>query len=97
MEFFVGYVKNVVMFMLALTMILNFYPKSAFEKYIRMFAGLLLLLLMIQPWMKLEEKNFSVTDYLGELPVEAEEELQKEREQLENKIMERLEGKNEDF
>ncbi|MCR5736750.1 MAG: stage III sporulation protein AF [Eubacterium sp.] len=97
MNFFMEYVKNVVMFMLCLTMILNLYPKSVFEKYIRMFAGLLLLLLIIRPWMKLEEKNFIVTDSLGDLPVEVEEELQEEREQLENKIIERMEGNDEDF
>lgn len=58
MEFIYGYIKNICVFTLVMTLILNIFPDRQYKKYIKLFAGLLLLALIFNPIVKL--KNLKV-------------------------------------
>lgn len=49
MEFLYNYVKNICVFMLVITLILNIFPDRQYIKYIKLFAGLLLIISAITP------------------------------------------------
>jgi stage III sporulation protein AF len=91
MDWILNYIKNVVLFLLVMTVVLNLCPKTEFEKYVRMFAGFLLLLLVMQPLLKLggQESFFEISPDGIELETV---DLQKTSDELERKMIERLEG-----
>ncbi|MCR5704809.1 MAG: stage III sporulation protein AF [Eubacterium sp.] len=95
MDWIYGYIKNIVIFMLMTTMILNLYPREEFEKYIRLFAGLLLLLLMLHPVLQWKEKSFSPEAYLETMVPERDIDFEKRQKELEQNLYERMDGKTE--
>lgn len=49
MEFLYAFVKNICVFTLVITLILNIFPDSKYKKYMKLFAGLLLIALVFNP------------------------------------------------
>lgn len=91
MEFIYSYIKNICVFTLVITLILNIFPDKRYKKYIKLFAGLLLLALIFNPITKLKKTNFDlnkiITDYAhGSYDVDFEDSV----EELEKKMYERI-------
>lgn len=95
MDWVYGYIKNIVIFTLMTTMILNLYPKEEFEKYIRLFAGLLLLLLMLHPVLQWKDESFSPEEYLGTMVPEKNLDFEEKQKELEQILYERMDGETE--
>lgn len=58
MEFVTGWVQNIAYYMVFMTVILSLLPAKQYEKYVRFFAGIILILLVIKPFLgglRLEE------------------------------------------
>lgn len=53
MEFVYGWVKNLVFFYILMTAILQLLPQSSYQKYVRFFCGLLLVVLLLSPVLEL--------------------------------------------
>ena len=53
MDFLYDWVKNLAIFMILISMIRNLLPKSNYEKYVRLFTGMLAVLLVLQPFIKI--------------------------------------------
>jgi len=49
MEFIYSYIKNICIFMLVITIITNIFPEKRYIKYIKFFAGILLILIVLSP------------------------------------------------
>ena len=90
MEFIYGYIKGICGFMLVLTLIFNLFPESTNKKYIKLFAGLLLLSLVMQPVFKMTNSNWNISKILSEYSNENNSmEWEKSVENLKTKMYER--------
>lgn len=76
MEGFYGWIRNIVCYIIFITMITNLLPAGKYEKYLRLFSGCILILLVLQPLtgsLRLEEQitalfhAFSFENDAGEL------------------------------
>lgn len=76
MEGIYGWIRNIVYYLIFVTMITNLLPAGKYEKYLRLFSGCVLILLVIQPVtgsLRLEEQitalfhSFSFENDAGEL------------------------------
>lgn len=59
MEFVTGWVQNIAYYMIFMTVVLSLLPAKQYEKYVRFFAGIILILLVIKPFLgglRLEEE-----------------------------------------
>lgn len=96
MDALYGWVSNIVYYLILVTMITNLLPAGKYEKYLRLFAGCILILLVIQPvtdGFRLEEKissafkTLSFENEIGELKYDMED--------MENKRLQELTGRYE--
>lgn len=91
MDYLYSFVKNVCVFTLVITLILSIFPDSKYKKYIKLFAGVLLIALVFNPivqW-KNSKKNINeiISDYSrGSYNID----LQSDLEEIENKMYERI-------
>lgn len=76
-----GWIQNIVYYLIFVTVIVNLLPAGKYEKYLRLFAGCILILLVLQPvtgGLRLEDKiagifrTLSFENELGELNVDLE-------------------------
>lgn len=59
MEGLYGWVKNIVFYLIFLTVLMGLLPSGKYEKYIRLFAGMILILIVASPFLsgiRLEDK-----------------------------------------
>lgn len=86
-----NWVKNIVYYLIFMTIITNLLPAGKYEKYLRLFAGCILILLVMQPLtggLRMEEKigaifrSLSFENEAGELQGELDEMEQKRLDQL---------------
>lgn len=91
MEGVYGWVRNIVYYLIFMTIITNLLPAGKYEKYLRLFAGCILILLVMQPMtggLRLEEKigaifrAVSFENEAGELKGEMDEMEKKRLEHL---------------
>lgn len=91
MESVYGWVRNIVYYLIFMTIITNLLPAGKYEKYLRLFAGCILILLVMQPMtggLRLEEKigaifrAVSFENEAGELKGEMDEMEKKRLEHL---------------
>lgn len=61
MEFLYNYVKNICVCTLVITLMLNIFPDRQYRKYIKLFAGLLLIILAMNPIVNFGKKRIDVT------------------------------------
>ena len=62
MDFLYDWVKNLAIFMILISLIRNLLPKSNYEKYVRLFTGMLAVLLVLQPFIKILGMQDSIDD-----------------------------------
>lgn len=60
MEFIYNHIKNICTFMLLISLLLNIFPDMRYKKYIKLFAGLLLIILAMNPIINLGKKRIDV-------------------------------------
>lgn len=93
MDFLYGWIKSIAIYMILISVVKNLLPKSQFEKYLRLFTGLLVIILVIEPfaqWMNLQDSMddlFSLDAYKQEM-----NQLQADFSQLGDKYEERVLG-----
>lgn len=91
MEFIYSYIKNICVFTLVITLILNIFPDKRYKKYIKLFAGLLLLALIFNPIIKFKETDFNINKMVSEYAHGSYDiDLEDGVEELETKMYERI-------
>ena len=94
MEFIYSYIKNICIFMLVITIITNIFPERRYIKYIKFFAGILLILIDLSPVFKITKKNINVDRIITEnINIDAKNQLDTRLNDFEKKIEERLSEK----
>ena len=53
MEVIYGWVKNIVFFYIIMTAVLHLLPKNSYQKYVRFFGGIILVILLLTPLLEL--------------------------------------------
>ena len=92
MEFIYSYIKNICIFMLVITIITNIFPEKRYIKYIKFFAGILLIFL--SPVFKITKKDINVDRIITEnINIDAKNQLDTRLNDFEKKIEERLSEK----
>lgn len=66
MEFIYSYIKNICVFMLVITLILNIFPDRQYKKYIKLFAGLLLMSLIFRPFVRVKDIQREINKKISE-------------------------------
>lgn len=85
------WIRNLVCYLIFLTMILNLLPDRKYEKYLRLFAGAVLLLLIFSPLTKRDGLEMQIAGLFERLTFQNEAKLlQKEIENMEQAQMDRL-------
>ena len=92
MEFLYQYIKNICVFTLVITLILNIFPDRQYLKYIKLFAGLLLILLAINPIVNLGKKRIDKF-YYSEITVDSD--MSDSLNEIQTKVYERMSEMNE--
>lgn len=98
MEFLYQYIKNICVFTLVITLILNIFPDRQYLKYIKLFAGLLLILLAINPIVNFGKKRIDISDiidkfYYSEITVDSD--MSDSLNEIQTKVYERMSEMNE--
>ena len=99
MEFMYGYIKNICIFMLVITLILNIFPEKSYIKYIKLFAGILLLLIVFNPILKIKNSNLDIGKIIEkyyEVNVDFNMDLENDVEEIQTKMFERIGEKYEE-
>ncbi len=65
MNILYGWVKNIVAFYILMTAVLHLLPKSSYQKYVRFFGGLLLVVLLLTPILQLFKKQDTLLDHVS--------------------------------
>lgn len=60
MEFLYQYIKNICIFSLVISIILNIFPESSSKKYIKLFSGVVLLVLIMNPIIKIKNNGTDI-------------------------------------
>lgn len=94
MEFVYGYIRNISIFMIVTTLILNIFPEKSSKKYIKLFAGIVLLALIVNPIINIKNNSGDIEQIIknythGSLK-EENHTFENNRESLENKVYERV-------
>lgn len=91
MEFIYSYIKNICVFTLVTTLILNIFPDRQYKKYIKLFVGILLLALIFNPLVKLRDSKIDLNKIISDYTHGSYEiELDKDVMELETKMYERI-------
>ncbi len=98
MEWIFSYVKNICVFTFVISLVLNIFPDSGYQKYIKLFAGFLLLIFVLNPLIQFFDSDFDPEKIIGEISLNADTSYMEEAEEIESKIYERAKnGKEKDF
>lgn len=96
MEGFYGWIRNIVFYMIFITVITNLLPSGKYEKYLRLFSGCILILLVIQPLTGTFRLDEQITAFFHSFSFENDMgELSKGIDQMEEKRMKALIGQYE--
>ena len=91
MEFLYSYIKNICVFTLVITLLLNVFPDKQYKKYIKLFAGFLLLALILNPIIKAKNMKLDINKLISEYSRgKYEINLEKDVGALETKMYERM-------
>lgn len=91
MDFIYSFVKNVCVFTLVITLILNIFPDSKYKKYIKLFAGVLLIALVLNPIIQWKNSKMDINKVISEYSRGAYDvDLQLDIDEIENKMYERI-------
>ena len=95
MEWIYSYIKNICVFTLVLSLVLNIFPESSYQKYIKLFAGFLLLIFVLNPLIRLFQSDFHLEDMVGDISFSDNTYLD-DAEEMESIIYERARSGNEE-
>ena len=95
MEWFMGYIKNLCVFTLIITLILNIFPESNYKKYIKLFAGFLLLVIIMQPIIRMRNLDYNPENFLGDITLEEDTGFLMQESEIESIMSERIQENNE--
>lgn len=91
MEFVYSFVKNICVFTLVITLILNIFPDSRYKKYIKLFAGVLLIALVFNPIVQWKNSKVDINKMISKYSHGSFDiDLQSDVEEIENKLYERI-------
>ena len=91
MDFIYSFVKNICVFTLVITLILNVFPDSRYKKYIKLFAGILLIALIFNPVIQWKNSKDYINDMISKYTQgEYETDISINMEELESRISERM-------
>lgn len=90
MEWVLSFIKNICVFTLVMTLVLNIFPESNYRKYIKLFAGFLLLVLVMQPILKLKNIDFKLDDIVQDIEYEQNDSLNEKESVMEEMIHQRI-------
>lgn len=91
MEFLYAYIKNICVFTLVITLVLNIFPDKSYKKYIKLFAGLLLLAIIFNPIIKLKKTKINIDKAIRQYSHGSYRiELEKDLEEISTKMYERF-------
>ena len=90
MEWVLSFVKNICVFTVVMTLVLNIFPESNYRKYIKLFAGFLLLVLVMQPILKMKNIDFDIEDIVQDIEYEQKDSLFEKESAMEEMIHQRL-------
>lgn len=99
MEFVYGYIRNISIFMIVTTLILNIFPEKSSKKYIKLFAGFLLLMLIFNPIVKYKKNNINVDKIISEysrVKIDKNSNLENSVNKFREDLFERISEKHED-
>lgn len=99
MEFVYGYIRNICIFMLVITLILNIFPEKSYKKYIKLFAGLLLLLIVFNPIIKIKNSKLDIGKMIEKyykVNIDFNTNYEGEMEEIQTKMFERISEKYEE-
>lgn len=87
------FATNVCSFTLVITLLLNIFPSSYNKKYIKLFAGILLISLILNPIVNWKKSKYQIEDLITTYAHgEYDENIKNDISELESKIIERLEN-----
>lgn len=66
MSFVYEQIRNVCIFSLLITLILNIFPEESNKKYIKLFAGFLMIAIVFQPISKIKGLNIKLDRWIGD-------------------------------
>lgn len=93
MQFVFSYVKNIFIFVLIITIILNIFPEKQYIKYIKLFAGVLLIALVFNPVIRINKSRINIPQiierYSGQR-INLDMDMEKELEKIQKKVKERV-------
>lgn len=98
MEFLYSYVKNICVFMLVITLILNIFPDRQYIKYIKLFAGLLLIISAITPIINLGKQRIDITKVIDKYyskEITMDSDISDSVREMQTKVYERVRESNE--
>jgi len=89
MEFLYQYIKNICIFSLVISLVLNIFPESSSKKYIKLFAGIVLLALIVNPIINIKNNSGDIEQIIKNY-THGSYTFENNRESLENKVYERV-------
>lgn len=98
MEFLYSYVKNICVFMLVITLILNIFPDRQYIKYIKLFAGLLLIISAITPIINFGKQRIDITKVIDKYyskEITMDSDISDSVREMQTKVYERVRESNE--
>lgn len=86
------YVKNLCYYVILTTVVFNIFPDEKYVKYVKMFSGFILILIIIMPFTKIFDGNLDFNDIVNEFAVDVGgDNLQNDIEEYESIIENRIE------
>ena len=64
MDFLYYFIKNICIFTLVITLFLNIFPRKQYLKYIKLFAGLLLIVSALSPIINWKKSKYNISDII---------------------------------
>ncbi len=98
MEFLYSYIKNICVFMLVITLILNIFPDRQYIKYIKLFAGLLLIISAITPIINFGKQRIDITKVIDKYyskEITMDSDISDSVREMQTKVYERVRESNE--
>ena len=93
MQFVFNYVKNICVFVLIITIILNIFPERQYIKYIKLFAGILLIALVFNPVIRIDKSRINIPKIIEKYSnqkINLNVDMDKEMEEIQKKVQERV-------
>lgn len=85
------YIKNICYYVIISTILFNIFPDEKYVKYIKLFSGFILIMIVLPPIAKIFNKDFEFKDIVYEFSIETEQgKLEKEICEYESIIGERI-------